>query len=237
MPRPGTEAVAQGGGAPRAFPSPGPHVKLGRARNPSMAGSCHADVEDPPMLTSNAASAPAAAAGADAFTIEDIEYLHHDGKTAPLAPVQTERCWALPLLVDLHGGAWCGQDRRPMPFQRGAGKQRRGRCRPRLSHAADCRLSGFAGRHQLCHPLAEGTRRRAQIAGGPRRSARRLEAVPTRPCSQPCGRATRAMPPSLCCARRTRCQRRCRRADLAGHRSTARVSTTPSACRRGRQIP
>jgi acetyl esterase len=63
------------------------------------------------MLTSNAASAPAAAAGADAFTVEDIEYLHHDGKPLLLRLFRPNGAGPFPLLVDLHGGAWCGQDR------------------------------------------------------------------------------------------------------------------------------
>jgi acetyl esterase/lipase len=61
------------------------------------------------MLTSNAASAPAA--GADAFTVEDIEYLHHDGKPLLLRLYRPNGPGPFPLLVDLHGGAWCGQDR------------------------------------------------------------------------------------------------------------------------------
>ena len=63
------------------------------------------------MLTSNAASKPATAPGADAFTVEDIEYLHHDGKPLLLRLFQPNGVGPFPLLIDLHGGAWCGQDR------------------------------------------------------------------------------------------------------------------------------
>jgi acetyl esterase/lipase len=63
------------------------------------------------MLTSNAASKPAAGRGADAFTVEDIEYLHHDGKPLLLRLYRPNGPGPFPLLVDLHGGAWCGQDR------------------------------------------------------------------------------------------------------------------------------
>ena len=61
------------------------------------------------MLTSNAASKPAP--GPDAFSIEDIEYLHHDGKPLLLRLYRPNGTGPFPLLVDLHGGAWCGQDR------------------------------------------------------------------------------------------------------------------------------
>jgi acetyl esterase/lipase len=63
------------------------------------------------MLTSNAASKPATAPGADAFTVEDIEYLHHDGKPLLLRLFQPNGVGPFPLLIDVHGGAWCGQDR------------------------------------------------------------------------------------------------------------------------------
>jgi len=63
------------------------------------------------MLTSNTASKPAAERGADAFTVEDIEYLHHDGKPLLLRLYRPNGPGPFPLLVDLHGGAWCGQDR------------------------------------------------------------------------------------------------------------------------------
>jgi acetyl esterase len=63
------------------------------------------------MLTSNATSKPAAVPGADAFTVEDIEYLHHDGKPLLLRLFRPNGAGPFPLLIDVHGGAWCGQDR------------------------------------------------------------------------------------------------------------------------------
>jgi alpha/beta hydrolase fold len=63
------------------------------------------------MLTSNATSKPAAAPGADAFTVEDIEYLHQDGKPLLLRLFRPNGAGPFPLLIDVHGGAWCGQDR------------------------------------------------------------------------------------------------------------------------------
>ena len=63
------------------------------------------------MLTSNATSKPAAVPGADAFTVEDIEYLLHDGKPLLLRLFRPNGAGPFPLLIDVHGGAWCGQDR------------------------------------------------------------------------------------------------------------------------------
>jgi len=63
------------------------------------------------MLTSNATSNPAAVPGADAFTVEDIEYLLHDGKPLLLRLFRPNGAGPFPLLIDVHGGAWCGQDR------------------------------------------------------------------------------------------------------------------------------
>jgi acetyl esterase len=63
------------------------------------------------MLTSNATGKPAAAPGADAFTVEDIEYLHQDGKPLLLRLFRPNGAGPFPLLIDVHGGAWCGQDR------------------------------------------------------------------------------------------------------------------------------
>src|SRR5215510_14878624 len=63
------------------------------------------------MLSSNAAPKPTAAAGAYAFTVEDVEYLQHNRNPLLLRLFRPQGAGPFPLLIDLHGGAWCGQDR------------------------------------------------------------------------------------------------------------------------------
>jgi acetyl esterase len=62
------------------------------------------------MLTSDAAS-KASMRSTHALTIEDVEYLRHGEEPLLLRLFKPEGAGPFPLLIDVHGGAWCGQDR------------------------------------------------------------------------------------------------------------------------------
>ncbi len=47
---------------------------------------------------------------ADAFTTEDFDYLHHDGKPLKLRLFRPQGVGRFPLVIELHGGAWCNGD-------------------------------------------------------------------------------------------------------------------------------
>jgi acetyl esterase len=63
------------------------------------------------MLTREVASKPAVLPTQHAFSVEDIEYLRHGDNPLLLRLFKPEGAGPFPLLIDLHGGAWCGQDR------------------------------------------------------------------------------------------------------------------------------
>ena len=63
------------------------------------------------MLTSNAVDKPSVMPSQHSFTVEDIEYLRHGDHPLLLRLFKPEGSGPFPLLIDLHGGAWCGQDR------------------------------------------------------------------------------------------------------------------------------
>ena len=46
-----------------------------------------------------------------AFTVDDVEYLNHGGSPLLLRLFQPKGAGPFPLMIDLHGGAWCDQDR------------------------------------------------------------------------------------------------------------------------------
>ncbi len=46
-----------------------------------------------------------------AFTVDDVEYQNHGGSPLLLRLFQPKGAGPFPLMIDLHGGAWCGQDR------------------------------------------------------------------------------------------------------------------------------
>ena len=50
-------------------------------------------------------------AAAHAFDVEDIEYLRHDDKPLLLRLFKPKGPGPFPLMIDLHGGAWCNLDR------------------------------------------------------------------------------------------------------------------------------
>jgi acetyl esterase/lipase len=63
------------------------------------------------MPAVSTASKPAPSRPAHPFTVADIEYLDHGGSPLLLRLFQPEGAGPFPLMIDLHGGAWCGQDR------------------------------------------------------------------------------------------------------------------------------
>ena len=63
------------------------------------------------MLATRAASKPTPARTAHEVTVEDIEYLSHGGSGLLLRLFKPMGAGPFPLMIDLHGGAWCGQDR------------------------------------------------------------------------------------------------------------------------------
>ena len=46
-----------------------------------------------------------------AFTVDDVEYLSHEGSPLLLRLFRPKGTGPFPLMIDLHGGAWCSQDR------------------------------------------------------------------------------------------------------------------------------
>ena len=46
----------------------------------------------------------------DAFTTEDLEYLHHNGRALKLRLFRPPGDGPFPAVIDLHGGAWCSGD-------------------------------------------------------------------------------------------------------------------------------
>ena len=63
------------------------------------------------MPATIAASKPTPSRAAHEFTVEDVEYLSHGGSPLLLRLFKPKGAGPFPLMIDLHGGAWCGQDR------------------------------------------------------------------------------------------------------------------------------
>jgi acetyl esterase/lipase len=63
------------------------------------------------MPAISAASKPAPSRTAHEFTIDDVEYLSHGGSPLLLRLFKPRGAGPFPLMIDLHGGAWCSQDR------------------------------------------------------------------------------------------------------------------------------
>ena len=57
------------------------------------------------------ASKPTPSRAAHEFTVEDVEYLNHGGSPLLLRLYKPKGAGPFPLMIDLHGGAWCAQDR------------------------------------------------------------------------------------------------------------------------------
>jgi acetyl esterase len=63
------------------------------------------------MPATSAAIKPTPTRAAHDFTVEDVEYLNHGGSPLLLRLFKPKGAGPFPLMIDLHGGAWCGQDR------------------------------------------------------------------------------------------------------------------------------
>ena len=63
------------------------------------------------MPASSAASKPTLTRTAHTFSVEDIEYLNHGGSPLLLRLFTPHGAGPFPLMIDVHGGAWCNQDR------------------------------------------------------------------------------------------------------------------------------
>jgi acetyl esterase/lipase len=63
------------------------------------------------MPATSAAIRPTPSRTAHEFTVDDVEYLSHGGSRLQLRLFKPKGAGPFPLMIDLHGGAWCGQDR------------------------------------------------------------------------------------------------------------------------------
>jgi acetyl esterase/lipase len=63
------------------------------------------------MPALSTAARPAPSQATHDFTVEDVEYLRHGGSPLLLRLYQPKGAGPFPLVIDLHGGAWCAQDR------------------------------------------------------------------------------------------------------------------------------
>jgi acetyl esterase len=63
------------------------------------------------MPATSAAIRPTPLRIAHEFTVDDVEYLSHGSSSLLLRLFKPKGAGPFPLMIDLHGGAWCGQDR------------------------------------------------------------------------------------------------------------------------------
>jgi acetyl esterase/lipase len=63
------------------------------------------------MPATNAATKPTLSSSAHEFAVDDVEYLSHSGNPLLLRLFKPKGRGPFPLMIDLHGGAWCSQDR------------------------------------------------------------------------------------------------------------------------------
>jgi acetyl esterase/lipase len=63
------------------------------------------------MPATSAATRPTPSRTAHEFTVDDVEYLSHSGSPLLLRLFKPKGAGPFPLMIDLHGGAWCSQDR------------------------------------------------------------------------------------------------------------------------------
>ena len=63
------------------------------------------------MPATSAATLSTASRTAHEFSVEDVEYLRHGGTPLLLRLFQPVGAGPFPLMIDVHGGAWCNQDR------------------------------------------------------------------------------------------------------------------------------
>src|SRR6185312_1509968 len=63
------------------------------------------------MSATLAASKPTSSRTVHEFTVEDVEYLRHSSGPLLFRLCKPKGAGPFPLMIDLHGGAWCSQDR------------------------------------------------------------------------------------------------------------------------------
>jgi len=63
------------------------------------------------MTSTSAVSRPVATRPVHEFSVDDVEYLRHGSRPLLLRLFQPKGAGPFPLMIDLHGGAWCNQDR------------------------------------------------------------------------------------------------------------------------------
>ena len=63
------------------------------------------------MSATSAASEQVSSRRAQEFSVEDVPYLSHGGSPLLLRLYRPKGAGPFPLMIDVHGGAWCGQDR------------------------------------------------------------------------------------------------------------------------------
>lgn len=63
------------------------------------------------MPVTSTATRPTPTRTAHEFTVDDIEYLNHSGSPLLLRLFKPKGAGPFPLMIDLHVGAWCSQDR------------------------------------------------------------------------------------------------------------------------------
>ena len=89
------------------------HVPTSRIGGPNLLGSLpnHAHAEDTLMPATSVATKPTLSRTAHEFTVDDVEYVNHGDSPLLLRLFKPKGAGPFPLMIDLHGGAWCGQDR------------------------------------------------------------------------------------------------------------------------------
>jgi acetyl esterase/lipase len=63
------------------------------------------------MPATSAAARPTPSPAAHDFTVEDVEYVRHGESPLLLRLFRPKGAGPFPLMIDVHGGAWCSQDR------------------------------------------------------------------------------------------------------------------------------
>ena len=98
------------------------------------------------------------------YTVGDFNYIEHADGAQTLRLFMPVGAGPFPLVVDLHGGAWCNGDLKDCEAARPDPGPVRLRCRRTEFPPCRIRLPDLARRHQLCDPLAQGACRQARTA-------------------------------------------------------------------------
>src|SRR5262245_30789581 len=94
-----------------SLPTSPPTCQAACTSRPLAAGSCDGHAGDTLMSASSAATRATLSPTVHEFTVADVEYSSHDGGPLLLRLFEPKGVGPFPLMIDLHGGAWCGQDR------------------------------------------------------------------------------------------------------------------------------